>query len=794
RRNGLGAARLALGALAVAGASGAFGCLQRPIEPIEPRTTATIVERLTQSSVDKIDLLLAIDNSRSMADKQDILALAVPDLVQGLVNPPCIDPTNPAIKQNVPSPTDDCPNGLEREFEPVLDIHIGILSSSIGGYGADVCEAASPATQSNNDKGRLLARTAPDQTNDLGPSTYDNKLFLAWDPSQKKAGEENAADPGDGEADLETDSMTDLNTTALIPVLSQMVRGLGQVGCGYEAQLESWYRFLVDPEPYDTLEVVNDQATPQGVDAQLLQQRADFMRPSSLLAIIILTDENDCSIREGGQYFFAAQQTTGSGGRFHLPRPRSECAVNPNDPCCMSCGQDMGACPQDPTCYVNGDPAQGVAALTDLEDAANQRCFDQKRRFGIDFLYPIDRYTQALTSAQIQNRKGDIVANPLFSDLNPGDDVSAIRDPGLVFVAGIVGVPWQDIARDPTNLSAGFKSSDELLAPVGNFGNTWEVILGDPENFVKPADPFMQESIDPRTGTNPITGDAITAPNGGTNPINGNEWIIDERKDLQYACIFPLIPGTERDCSVAGTPACDCEDGTSNPLCAPDPVTGQTTLQVRAKAYPGLRELQLIRSVGGQGIVGSVCPAQLDDQTSPDFGYRPAIGAIIDRLKTALGGQCLPRSLQPDDNGQVSCLIIEARKAQGECTCDEATGRRFVPEAQRQAQSAIEADPLAEPSGWNCYCEVQQLLGDNDPNTEDPLYACQYDVQEPVQSGGQDVNGWCYVDATTSPPVGDQAIVANCPATERRLIRFVGQGEAQPGATLFITCAGEPGE
>jgi hypothetical protein len=30
-----------------------------------------------------VDLLLAIDNSRSMADKQQILALAVPDLVTG---------------------------------------------------------------------------------------------------------------------------------------------------------------------------------------------------------------------------------------------------------------------------------------------------------------------------------------------------------------------------------------------------------------------------------------------------------------------------------------------------------------------------------------------------------------------------------------------------------------------------------------------------------------------------------------------------------------------------------------
>ena len=60
------------------------GCLDRPIEPVEPRTTTTIVERLISNNVDKIDLLLTLDNSRSMADKQEILKDAVPDLIEKL--------------------------------------------------------------------------------------------------------------------------------------------------------------------------------------------------------------------------------------------------------------------------------------------------------------------------------------------------------------------------------------------------------------------------------------------------------------------------------------------------------------------------------------------------------------------------------------------------------------------------------------------------------------------------------------------------------------------------------------
>lgn len=784
----MGAARLTLGGLAVVGASGAFGCLNRPVEPVEPRTTTTIVERLTQSSVDKIDLVLAIDNSRSMADKQAVLAQAVPDLVKGLVNPPCVNPeTGDKAPAQPGGPLEECAEGFEREFEPVLDIHIGIISSSIGGYGADVCPSNSPDLQSNNDKGHLLARTDPKSPagNDLAADTYQGKLFLAWDPAQKLAGEAMVPDTDDGEADLDVDSGGDLNTTALIPTLQNMVKGAGQVGCGYEAQFESWYRFLVDPEPYDSLSIVGGQATPSGVDAALLQQRADFLRPDSLLAIIMLTDENDCSIREAGQFYFAAKQTNENGSKFHLPRAREICQTNPNDECCKSCGQSAGNCGVDPTCFVNGDPAQGPIPLTDLEDAYNLRCYDQKRRFGIDFLYGIDRYREALTNATITNRKGEPVTNPLFMDLNPNDTNTAIRDPGLVFLAGIVGVPWQDIARDPSDLTKGFKNSDELRAPVGNFASAWEIILGDPASYKPPADPFMIETVDKRSGSNPITGDTIQDPGSTTeNAINGTEWTIDKRDDLQYSCIFDLPTGEERDCSMGNPAACDCEAGTTNPLCAIDPGTGQrTALQIKAKAYPGVRELNLLRDLSSQGIVGSVCPKQLDDITRADYGYRPAIGSIIDRLKLALGGQCLPRSLTPNSEGQVSCLIIEARNSQGACDCGATPGRVPVSEDHRKSQEAIAQDPLAAPSGWDCYCEVAQLTGDE-------LAACQTDASDPVQAGGQDVNGWCYVDQVAG--IGDPAVwteeLSGCPATEKRLIRFVGAGEAQPGATLFITC------
>ncbi|WP_437483498.1 hypothetical protein WME75_42925 [Sorangium sp. So ce1014] len=794
--------------LLVAGTGSAFGCLNRPIATNEPRTTSTIVERLTQSSVDKIDLLLAIDNSGSMADKQDILGFAIPDLVQGLVNPRCIDKTGTRAPMTVASPNAECDAGFQREFEPVKDIHIGIISSSLGGYGSAACPGAT--IPSNVDMAHLLARESEDDTMNNLP-TYLDQGFLAWDPDQKRGqgGEPNVPDADDGEADIEGDTNADLNNTSLVEQLTAMVKGTGQSGCGFEAQLESVYRFLVDPEPYqsiDILEEENDIAVLVDTDQVVLDQRRRFLRPSSLLAIIMLSDENDCSIRAEGRNYLVAE-TNG----FRMWRPRAECAENPNDKCCKSCSQPVGECPVQEACTgTDGYPAR----LTELEDPVNSRCWDQKRRFGYDFLQPIDRYRRGFTEARVKNRQGDLVPNPIFTDLDPDDDDSSVRDPGLVFFAGIVGVPWQDIARqnaqgEPDLLNGlnennepvgGFKNATELGSPLldNAFSSTWELILGDPANHVRPKDPFMVESMAPRSGTNPITGDAIVTPEQpGWNGINGREYTISPKSgDLQYACIFDLT--APKPCE-GSNQSCDCRAGelpNDNPLCRPEGTNSQedpaprTTTQIKAKAYPGLRELQLIRELGPQGIVGSVCPAQLNDDSSADYGYRPAIGAIIDRLKTVLGGQCLPRTLTPTD-GKVPCLILEARNSQGQCDClDPRTpGRTEVTTKHQPAKDEVLSLDIAKVSEWDCVCEIQQLEGVNEG---EPAYECRTNPNENVESGGQAVHGWCYVDPSIQ--LGDPTIVADCPSTEQRKIRFTNKGDAQTGATLFITCSGESGE
>src|SRR5262245_5735258 len=53
--------------------------------------TNVAVTQLSASARDKVDLLLMIDNSASMAVKQQLLADSVPMLVERLISPRCVD-------------------------------------------------------------------------------------------------------------------------------------------------------------------------------------------------------------------------------------------------------------------------------------------------------------------------------------------------------------------------------------------------------------------------------------------------------------------------------------------------------------------------------------------------------------------------------------------------------------------------------------------------------------------------------------------------------------------------------
>jgi hypothetical protein len=429
-------------------------------------------------------VVLMVDNSRSMADQQEMLSRVAGDLVAGLT-----------------AVTDD--------------MHIGVISSSLGGHGADLCSPASGAQfdPSQNDRAHLI----PTVRGSL--SSYDGQGFLKWD--------KNAIASPAGESDA----------SALTNALRSHILAVGEIGCGFEAQLEATYRFLVDPEPPQDVVQLNGSAVRQGVDTVVLDQRAAFLRPDSAVLIVILSEEDDCSTFDGGIGWISMQGTGSNGSQFALPKGTSACTTNPNDACCRSCNvveQNPPAGCQPTT----ADPACQNPYHDDMNDQLQLRCWEQKRRFGVDFLYSVERYVEAFSSTTIQNREGIAVPNPLLAG----------RDPSLISIASIVGVPWQDLAKNPGDA----QNLDYMTAAELRANDRWTVILGDPANHVPPSDPFMRASVEPRSGQNPITGDPIEAPTStASNAINGNDFGTSSyAAELQYTCIYPL--DSPRECGNIG--------------------------------------------------------------------------------------------------------------------------------------------------------------------------------------------------------------------------------------------------
>jgi hypothetical protein len=739
----------------------ASGCLDRPVSPASPNTTNVFVDQIRQSGVDKIDMLFMIDNSISMADKQKILQAAVPKLVERLVTPRCVDTTTGLPVGGNADAAGTCANG-EPEFPPIKDIHLGVITSSLGAHGGETCSLTSPGSNpTQDDKGRLVGFTRQLPNHEQPPID-----FLWWNPG--------------------TDAADQADSNTLITEFSAQVVAAGETGCGYEASLEAWYRFLVDPQPPDTVKKDGNftvvEACPQegadcgagGIciggfcaDKTVLAQRQAFLRGDSLVAVVMLTDENDCSIRDDGQGWLVSIASPG------LPRSTAACLTNPDDACCTSC-----AAPPGPGCAPHGQDAEcskNGGTFSGPEDHVNLRCWEQKKRYGVDFLYPLNRYVNALKNPSVTDRGGNSAPNPLFST---GGGVS--RDPSLIFLAGIVGVPWQAIATDDSQAAGAplkYKNARDIDWPaITRTGNT------------PPTNPRMVESIALRPGL-----PDFNTPNA--DPVHGHDFDIigsatsQGPADLQYACIFPLAQ--TRDC--AALSACDCKTDTGvaakSPLCWDG--TQFSTVQTGAKAYPGLRELEVLRDFGDNAIVASICPKEAINQNDPSFGYNPAVDAIVDRLKEQLSGSCLTRPVtvvqNPDGTTSTQCAIVEVEVTQGgACGCDGNQNRKD-PDAKliKPVLDGLRKDRICGAAGQPacsqtdfCLCEIGEA---------NPKSSCEND---PNPQGV----GWCYIDPFGDPAVGNADLVKDC--NPQRQLRFIGSSAGVPtpkkNSIVFIACLGKP--
>ena len=239
------------------------GCLDRELKPVTPCLVSAVNREVKANNIDKVDLLFVVDNSRSMAGEQASLRKEFPRVIRVLT-------------------TGERFPGDPNAFPPITNLHVGVVSTDMGvpGVSFDRCSA------DGGDDGRLLNVGHGDSCSD----TYPQFLSYVSDPLQG----------------MTTSAERFANDVGCIATL-------GTEGCGFEQQLEAPLKALLPRVQSDANgNVLADQIRFRATTEQGTWGKGDlpsaqggnlgFLRNNpdeglSLIAIVVVTDEEDCSVQ-----------------------------------------------------------------------------------------------------------------------------------------------------------------------------------------------------------------------------------------------------------------------------------------------------------------------------------------------------------------------------------------------------------------------------------------------------------------------------------------------------------------
>ena len=215
------------------------GCISPPVEAPQTRVEQQTNVATGQNLKDKVDVLFMVDDSGSMAPKQDALKTRFPDLIKILDSFAVDTPANGTTPARKGSPA---------------SYHIGVVTSDLG----------APGISCGHNLGAKLQKVGKASSGCQGPVGTN---YIEYD---QKTGANNFSSTGQSLADTFSCMATvGAPTTA------------GYTGCGFESQLESVYRALRDPIP----------------------ENAGFLRDDAILAVVWVTDEDDCSVDPDSDLF-----------------------------------------------------------------------------------------------------------------------------------------------------------------------------------------------------------------------------------------------------------------------------------------------------------------------------------------------------------------------------------------------------------------------------------------------------------------------------------------------------------
>lgn len=257
-----------------------------------------------------VDLLFMIDNSGSMGEEQKKLASVLPQLVAALA-------TGNADGRPAPA-------GSQPDSPPVTSLHVGVVSSDMGING-------SPAPNSCGDRSflstehdtRMTTTRINKPVGDDGILQTDVSVAVdgIWGPGSGTSQVTNflPADPSCQGITFPPDrrfvELSEGGDVAAASLSFSCIAKRGRNGCGLEQQLEAVLKALTPPDSNIkfTAQSPNGHgdaekpANPSGFNQ-------NFLREDAILAVVVVTDEEDCSIPDNSRGIFDPNNQKFTGG------------------------------------------------------------------------------------------------------------------------------------------------------------------------------------------------------------------------------------------------------------------------------------------------------------------------------------------------------------------------------------------------------------------------------------------------------------------------------------------------